>query len=188
MIKLIVGLGNKDQQYRHTRHNVGFDFVDTWMRLKGNYYEDLDVHPNLYSSKSSNIKLLKPNTGMNNSGIVIRQISHALEIQPQDTVVVYDDMDFQVGQSKVKVGGSDGRHNGMKSVLANVSDGFTRIRVGIGKPPSKEQGIDFVLGQFTKSERTVIDKVLEHLVEVVDVIVLDGPDKAMALYNNKVVV
>ena len=182
-MKLIIGLGNPEQEYAHTKHNIGFDFIETWMKSKS-YYEDLDICPGFYSSKSNDIKLLKPNTGMNNSGVVVRAVAHAIEIEPQDIIIVYDDIDFDIGKFKISVNGST-RHNGIKSILANTQDGFTRVRVGIGSPSQDITILDYVLSKFNDHARIKIDSLLERLVEVVGVITTDGAGRAMGLYNNK---
>lgn len=180
-MKLIVGLGNREEQYAHTKHNIGFDFADAWMKSKS-YYEDYDVFPGFYSNKLNDIRVLKPSTGMNNSGICVRQVAQEINIHPQDVIIIYDDIDFDIGAFKISVGGST-RHNGIKSILANTQEGFTRVRIGIGKPTQDTIMFDYVLSQFNDPARIVIDSLLERLVEVVQVIIDSGVDKAMNKYN-----
>lgn len=180
-MKIIIGLGNLD--YPGTRHNVGFDTLDDihsntpWKKVGGcliKYIERLDA------------TLVKPVDGnMNSSGEALISAFNNLQATADSVIVVYDDMDFQPGELKVKVGGGDGRHNGLKSVIKYIGSDFVRIRVGIGKPQTKEDGLHFVLGTFTGPERKLIDKAIEQATGAVDVIIKDGVQSAMSFFNQK---
>ena len=190
--ELIVGLGNPEPKYDHTRHNIGFDAVDTlakaWQmswkenkRFQGLFCEGVSPYGN-------KIRLLKPLTYMNRSGQAVRAVTDWYKIQPNSVLVVYDDMDLPVGRLRIRLSGSAGGHNGMKSIISHLgSQKFPRLRIGIGKSDGKKQTVSYVLGKFTKDEKVVIDEVLYLSVKAVECSLKEGMEKAMSLYNSKVV-
>ena len=190
--ELIVGLGNPEPKYDHTRHNIGFDAVDTlakaWQmswkenkRFQGLFCEGVSPYGN-------KIRLLKPLTYMNRSGQAVRAVTDWYKIQPNSVLVVYDDMDLPVGRLRIRLSGSAGGHNGMKSIISHLgSQKFPRLRIGIGKSDGKKQTVSYVLGKFTKDEKVVIDEVLYLSVKAVECSLKEGMEKAMSLYNSEVV-
>ena len=184
-MKLLVGLGNKGSKFYGTRHNLGFYFMDSWKEVKGNYYEDFNICTDFFRSKISDISILKPATGMNNSGIPLKQllVYSSFNIHLKDIIIIHDDFDLPIGKFKISVGGSS-RHNGVRSVLNNLPDEFTRVRVGIGKPP-EGRAVEYVLEKFNIAEKKIIDGTLENLIKAIDVIIECGSDKAMNLFNRK---
>jgi len=178
---IIIGLGNHEKQYGSTRHNIGFDTLDRiysknpWKMEDGYLYK--------YSNKLEAL-LIKPITGMNVCGPVIKKICEGLQGE-HEIVVVYDDMDFEPGQMKIKVGGGDGKHNGVKSLIKHIGPDFTRIRVGIGKPKTKEQGIDFVLEPFTKPQRAKVDTAIQDAIGALHVISKENVQSAMSFFNRR---
>lgn len=180
-MKLIVGLGNVGKEYENTRHNIGFMTIDSFLgdvsfkeKNQAMYFEK--------NNNSEKIIFIKPTTLMNNSGIAVRKYVDFYKIDVQDILVIYDDMDFEVGKFKLKPSGSSGGHNGIKSIISYLgTENFKRIRVGISKP--KGDTINYVLGKFSKSEFETISIVLGNLKEVLNDYIIMDFDKLMSKYN-----
>lgn len=193
--QLIVGLGNPGAKYDRTRHNIGFDVVDalarTWQiglsenrKFHGTFGEGL-------GPKSLKVRLLKPLTYMNNSGQAIRAVSDWYKIPPESILVIYDDMDLPVGKLRLRLSGSAGGHNGMKSTIAHLgTQTFPRLRVGIGSAkdvhPDKDT-VSHVLGHFSPGEAPIVTEVLKLAVDAVELSIKQGVEKAMSLFNNRTV-
>ncbi|GAA6324842.1 aminoacyl-tRNA hydrolase [Fusobacterium ulcerans] len=161
-MKLIVGLGNPGDKYAKTRHNIGFEVINK-LQKDLNIIGEKDKFQGLLSEKNidgEKVLFLKPQTFMNLSGNSIAAVINFYKIDAKnDMIVIYDDMDLPVGKLRVKEKGSSGGHNGIKSIISHLGDEFLRIKCGIGK--SKDDTIDFVLGQFDKSEQETVDKMIE---------------------------
>lgn len=161
-MKLIVGLGNPGDKYAKTRHNIGFEVINK-LQKDLNIIGEKDKFQGLLSEKNidgEKVLFLKPQTFMNLSGNSIAAVINFYKIDAKnDMIVIYDDMDLPVGKLRVKEKGSSGGHNGIKSIISHLGDEFLRIKCGIGK--SKDDTIDFVLGQFDKSEQEIVDKMIE---------------------------
>ena len=190
--ELIVGLGNPEPKYDHTRHNIGFDAVDTLAKAWQMSWKENKRFQGLFcegvSPYGTKIRLLKPLTYMNRSGQAVRAVTDWYKIQPNSVLVVYDDMDLPMGRLRIRLSGSAGGHNGMKSIISHLgSQKFPRLRIGIGKSDGKKQTISYVLGKFTKEETVVIEEVLYLSVKAVECSLQEGIEKAMSLYNSKVV-
>ena len=188
-MKLIVGLGNPGKEYERTRHNVGFDIIDEFAQKNG-FNSFKDKFQGLITEKTidgEKIILLKPQTYMNLSGNSISQVIKFYKINPEtELVVVYDDMDLPVGKLRVKVNGSAGGHNGIKSIISHLGQNFIRVKCGIGKAKTKDENINFVLGRFTKEESEVIDTMFTTTVLLLeDVLKNIQIDKIMQKYNKK---
>lgn len=195
MPQLIVGLGNPGAKYDRTRHNIGFEAVDTlakvWRislaenrKFQGFFGEGV-------AAGQVKIRLLKPTTYMNNSGQSIRAVTDWYKLPPESVLVIYDDMDLPVGKLRLRLSGSAGGQNGMKSTIAHLgTQTFPRLRIGIGSAKdSDRQGdaIGHVLGRFSPQESEVIAEVLHLVVGAVELSLKQGVDKAMSLYNNRTV-
>ena len=186
-MKLIVGLGNPGPEYAYTRHNVGFLTVDT-LKEKMNASEFKPGYKGLISKgKHNNVDyiLLKPLTFMNLSGDSVLELSNYYKISKEDIIVVYDDMDYPVGEYSIREKGGHGGHNGIRNIIdrLNTSE-FSRIRIGIGKG-SKEDKSGYVLGKFSKAELEVLKIMVSKLCEaLVDFISIDIK-KVMTKYNTK---
>jgi peptidyl-tRNA hydrolase, PTH1 family len=187
---LIVGLGNPGTKYDGTRHNIGFVVLDAlakaWQvplvenkKFQGHFGEGL-------APGGPKMRLLKPTTYMNNSGQSIRAVLDWYKIDPQAVLVVYDDMALPVGRLRLRLSGSAGGQNGMKSAIAHLgTQTFPRLRLGIG---SKEgDAISHVLGSFAPAEKGAIEEVVHWAVGAIEVATKDGVEKSMNLYNNRVV-
>jgi PTH1 family peptidyl-tRNA hydrolase len=190
--QLIVGLGNPEPKYEQTRHNIGFAAVDALARswkiplsenrkFQGEFGEG--VSPN-----HEKIRLLKPLTYMNNSGQAIRAVVDWFKLPPESILVIYDDMDLPVGKIRLRLSGSAGGHNGMKSAIAHLcTQNFPRLRIGIGKPHQAASNngntISHVLGRFSTTENQVVSKLLPLIVDCVELCLKQGVETAMNRYN-----
>ncbi|RKD22798.1 aminoacyl-tRNA hydrolase [Ammoniphilus oxalaticus] len=163
-MKLIVGLGNPGKQYEGTRHNVGFMVIDELA-------EKLNIELNQLKFKglygegrfgSEKVALLKPLTYMNLSGESLNQVMQFFKLELADILVIYDDLDTEVGQIRLRLKGSAGGHNGIKSIIQHVgSEQFCRVRVGISRPPQGRKIVDYVLGPFLAEERPDVATAVE---------------------------
>ncbi|MBZ7958079.1 aminoacyl-tRNA hydrolase [Campylobacter molothri] len=154
---LVVGLGNIGEEYKNTRHNVGFMLID--LILKDQNFTNLTnskFKGELFKIGSS-LLLLKPSTYMNNSGISVKAVKDFYKCER--IVVIHDDIDINLGALRFKKGGSSGGHNGLKSIDSLCGNDYERIRIGVGKG---EDVISHVLGQFNNEEKIILDKILEH--------------------------
>ncbi len=185
---LVVGLGNPGAEYERSRHNVGFEVVEVLAdrhrgRLRKGKERALvdEVHID-----GHRVALAQPQTYMNDSGLSVAPLVRRFGIEDlHRLVIVQDELDIPVGKVKVKIGGGLAGHNGLRSIKAHLHDvDFVRIRIGVGKPPSKERGADHVLRRVGKADRAVLDQVVEVAADAVEVIVADGPEAAMARFNS----
>lgn len=193
--KLIVGLGNPGSKYEQTRHNVGFMAVD---RLAQAWQISLAEHKKFFGScgdgrgpHGDKIILLKPTTYMNLSGQSIRAVVDWYKISPESVLVIYDELDLPVGRLRMRLSGSAGGHNGMKSAIAHLgTQNFPRLRIGIDNPkqnpPSSNQGtVSHVLGKFSQQEAPVIAEMLNLVLDAVTLGLKQGMEKSMSLYNGR---
>ncbi len=196
--QLIVGLGNPEPKYDRTRHNIGFNAVDalakSWQISLSENRKFQGIFGEGNRPRGQKIRLLKPLTYMNLSGQSIRAATDWYKIPPQSVLVVYDDMDLPIGKMRMRLAGSAGGHNGMKSTIAHLgTDKFPRLRIGIGKPQSEaakneKDTISFVLGKFSSEESQLVEKMLKLVVEAIELSLHQGVEKGMSLYNNRTIV
>lgn len=186
---VIAGLGNPKAEYKNTRHNIGFDVIDV---LSDKYNIDVNTakHKALVGKgviEGQKVILVKPMTYMNLSGESLIDVCQYYKIDVQtELIVVYDDIALDVGAIRVRKKGSAGGHNGMKSIIQNLStENFMRIRMGVGEKPKGYDLADYVLGHFTKDERDLMDKASIDATEAIKTIITDDIDKAMSVYNKK---
>jgi len=185
---LVVGLGNPGAEFARTRHNVGAEVVELLaarhgVRLKKAKERALagDVQVD-----GKRVALAIPLTYMNESGGAVRALVRRYGVPPDGLVVVHDELDLPVAALRVKSGGGLAGHNGLRSISAHLhTDGFQRVRIGVGKPPSKERGADHVLDRFGKRERAEIDVTIQEAADAVETIARDGIDAAMNQYNSR---
>jgi PTH1 family peptidyl-tRNA hydrolase len=156
MIKLIVGLGNPGRQYEKTRHNAGFLFLDTLADQLGcHWINESKFQGVLAQCKIANapVILLKPDTFMNRSGQAVGKVARYYKLQPEEILVVHDELDFNPGIVKLKKDGGHAGHNGLRDIIAHLnSNQFYRLRIGIGRPAAGKIVADFVLSSPPKSE------------------------------------
>ena len=182
---LIVGLGNPEEEYNYTRHNMGFHAINKLseslkIEIKKNKFDGLYGIGEYFGEK---IILLKPQTYMNLSGKSVIQFKNFYKIPNENIVVIYDDMDIDPQIIKIRKKGGSGSHNGMKSVVEclNTED-FPRIRIGIGRAETEEK-INFVIGSVTKEEMKKLDTGAEKAAEAIEELLKNGIDSAMNKYN-----
>jgi PTH1 family peptidyl-tRNA hydrolase len=183
-IKLIAGLGNPGPKYERTRHNVGFVAVDRLLEMSPAKSERLAHEALIFETEKFGL-LCKPLTFMNRSGRALRGIAREYDLQPQDILVLYDDFALELGLIRVRARGTSGGHNGLQSIVEDFeTTEIPRIRMGI-KTDEMDAWIDFVLGNFKRSELKVVDEMLEQSCEAVEVILHHGITTAMNRFNKK---
>ena len=183
---LIAGLGNPGSEYRETRHNVGFMVLDRLaQRLPKKNFEEIHGCSSHYlkgTYAGRALFLQKPETYMNLSGEAVAPLLRKEEIGTDGLLVIYDDMDLEVGKLRIRGRGSCGGHNGIRSIIETTgTENFARIRVGIGHRTGN--GADYVLSPFEEDEKPVIDKVLDAAADAVILILRRGLSQAMNEYN-----
>ncbi len=186
---IIAGLGNPDRQYEGTRHNAGFDVIDR-IADKYNIAVDARKHRALIGKgiiEGQKVILAKPQTYMNLSGESIRSLTDYFKIDPEhELLVIYDDINLEPGQLRIREKGSAGGHNGIKNIIACLGTQiFPRIRVGVGAKPSKYDLADYVLGHFSKAEKELMDDGYDNAVDAARMIVAGRTGDAMSMYNRK---
>ena len=185
---LIVGLGNPEPEYANTRHNMGFDSINKIARelninLKKTRFNAI-LGEGVVEGKK--VFLVKPQTFMNNSGESVEAFVSFYKIPMENILVIYDDMDTEVGKIRVRAKGGAGSHNGMKSIINELnSEEFARIRVGIGKPKNEFDRIDYVIGRVSKEEQLKLQKGVDSARDAVIYWIENGIDNTMNKYNIK---
>lgn len=154
---LIVGLGNPGKEYDGTRHNIGFACLDAFTRANefGPWIEKKDLRCQMTSARLGDTQVIaiKPMTFMNLSGEAVQAVAHFYKIPTERVIAVYDELDIPFGQIRTRVGGGSAGHNGVKSLIQHLEEGFGRMRVGIGpKEPEQIDSADFVLGKFSREQ------------------------------------
>ena len=184
---VIAGLGNPGKKYENTRHNMGFITIDQLAEKHNIKVDKLKFKALVGEGRiaGQKVMLVKPQTYMNLIGESIREVMNFYKLEPENLIVIYDDIDIEAGTLRIRKFGSAGTHNGMKSVVYQLqSDRFPRIRLGIG---SQKKGdlVNFVIGGFSKEEVPVLEEAVNHAVLATECIIEDGIDKAMNQYNTK---
>lgn len=180
-MKMIVGLGNPGKQYERTRHNSGFMAIDK-VAEKLNLNIDKKEFAAL-TTKNNQVILVKPQTYMNNSGEAVSQIMKYYHIDINDLLIIYDDLDLKYGQLRLRLKGSSGGHNGIKSIINYIhSENFKRIRIGIEKNPLIETA-DYVLGKVEKDKQQLFDDSIEKASQAAIEFITDEFEKIMNKYN-----
>jgi PTH1 family peptidyl-tRNA hydrolase len=190
--QLIVGLGNPEPKYDKTRHNIGFEAIDalakTWQISWSNNRRFQALFGEGQGTKGNKVRLLKPLTYMNRSGEAIRAAIDWYKLPPESVLIVYDDMDLPVGRLRLRLSGSAGGHNGMKSAIAHLgTQNFPRLRIGIGKSGADKDTVSHVLGKFSPQETLLMSEVLKVVVDAVELSLKQGVEKSMSLYNSRTV-
>ena len=183
---LIVGLGNPEPDYAKTRHNMGFDVIN---QIAKKY--DIDLGRNKFNAifgsgiiEGEKIILIKPQTFMNSSGEAVKQYVDFYKIPLENVIVIYDDMDTDIGKIRIRAKGGPGSHNGMKSVVENLSSqNFPRIRVGVGRPIDEFDKIDYVIGQIPDEEYIRLQEGKDKAADAVIYFLNNGIDNTMNIYN-----
>lgn len=185
-MKLIFGLGNPGEEYKDTRHNIGFLFID---RLSELYKISLDIYRfqaligegEIVEEK---IILVKPLCFVNEAGKSLYEVKQNYEVKNQDIIVISDDVDLERGRVRIASKGGDGGHKGMRSIIQYLgTSNIPRIRVGIGRPEEKMNLRDYVLGNFTFEERKIIKESIDRATGAMKVMVIEGIEEAMREFN-----
>ncbi len=188
----MVGLGNPGLRYEFTRHNIGFRIVDSLARDMGTEFKKVKSYYSLISRGTINnhkVMLVKPQTFMNLSGRAVSKVVSYYQIPHQDLLIVYDDLNLELGQIRIRKKGSAGGHKGMESIMQYLnSEDIPRLRIGIGNPSVNFNFdcVSYVLSNFNNNdERDKIKKVIQLSTEAVKMIIEDDFEKAMRKYNRK---
>ena len=186
-MKIIAGLGNPGREYEKTKHNIGFMTADLLAERLGISVTKLKFRALIGEGRIGNEKviIMKPQTYMNLSGESVREILNFYKLDPEDLIVIYDDIDIPVGSLRIRAKGSAGTHNGMRSVVSQIkSENFPRVRVGIG---SEHRGdlVDYVISGFSSKDRESVRSTIEKAADAVECIVKEGVSSAMNKYNTK---
>lgn len=186
---IIAGLGNPEKKYENTRHNIGFDVIDA---LSAQY--SIEIKEKAFRAlmgkgviEGQKVILAKPQTYMNLSGESIRQIIDYFKVDVEnELIVVSDDIALAEGNIRIRKKGSAGGHNGLKNIILNLgTENFQRVRLGVGEKPAERDLVDYVLGHFSKEERSLMEEGIKKAVEAIGIMLVDGPDRAMNLFNKK---
>ena len=181
-LKIIVGLGNPGPEHLLTRHNAGFWLVDALAAKGGARFRS---HTKFQGDicrlefAGDEVTLLKPMTYMNRSGLSIRAIADYQKVEPQQIMVVHDELDLPVGDARLKQGGGHGGHNGLRDAVTHLGQDFWRLRLGIGHPGDKSQVIDYVLRRAPKAEEDLILAAVARSVDALATFVDKGAERAM---------
>jgi len=181
-LKLIVGLGNPGTEYARTRHNAGFQFVDELASRHGAAFRSEPRHRGELARTrigGAELWLLKPMNYMNNSGDSVRSVASFYKVPTEAILVAYDELDFPPGVVRLRQGGGAAGHNGMRDVIAQMGDGFWRLRIGIGHPGDKSLVLDYVLGRPPAAEAELIRAAILAAVDIVPVLLEGGAQIAM---------
>jgi peptidyl-tRNA hydrolase, PTH1 family len=193
---LLVGLGNPGPQYAQTRHNIGFMAVDAFCAPKSTAERVVSFRAKFEGQfaelerAGTPVGVLKPETFMNASGRSVRAATSFFGLEPSAVLVVHDELDLPFGELRLKSGGGDGGHRGLRSISAELADpGYGRLRVGIGRPPAHFQGdvADFVLQAFALEERSELSDVLARTCEAIEAVITDGLARTMNRTNQRIV-
>ncbi len=184
---LIVGLGNPGKEYTNTRHNIGFMVVDSLAARLGVKFSRLQSRALVTDARHENHKLIlaKPQTYMNESGQAVSALMNFYKISPDNILVAFDDMDIPLGALRIRPKGGSGGQKGMKSIIQHLgnTDGFPRLRLGLGRPPGRMDPADFLLQNFSAAEKVILPEMLAKAVDAILTYVDDGLVAAMNQYN-----
>lgn len=186
---IIVGLGNPGKEYENTRHNIGYDVIDTIAEEE--HISVLEKKHKAVIGKGivagEKCILAKPVTYMNLSGESIRELLDYYKVDEKDgLIVISDDISLDVGQLRVRKKGSAGGHNGLKNIIAHLGhDTFMRVKLGVGEKPKGWDLADYVLGRFSAQERKVMDEAAQQAADAIRMMIAEGADVTMNRFNTK---
>jgi PTH1 family peptidyl-tRNA hydrolase len=181
---LVVGLGNPGDRYENTRHNIGFRVIDKLVHdSNARDISKYSFYGKLY--KSNQTLFLKPTTFMNLSGKSVIAVKNFYKIDIENITVIHDDIDLPFSALKVKIGGGNGGHNGLKSIDKVIGQGYIRVRMGIGKPKNRGEIIGFVLNDFSYEEEQIINKWIEYTAKVVKKLEYSNLEEIKSKYSLK---
>jgi PTH1 family peptidyl-tRNA hydrolase len=183
---LIVGLGNPERKYERNRHNVGFRVLDEIARAAkldwGRKFSGELAQGELGATK---VGILKPLTFMNLSGDAVAAAARFFKVSVEEIVVVHDELDLEFGRLQVKRGGGTAGHNGLRSIAEHLGPDFSRVRIGVGRPPAGRDGASWVLADFSAEEETALQDLVPKAAEAARMIAVDGVPTAMNHFNRR---
>lgn len=186
---MIVGLGNPGKKYARTRHNVGTDAIELLASRLGTNLKVGRDRARVSECRIGDVSvvLAVPTTYMNESGEAVGALARRYKVtDPSRVIVVHDELDLEPGTVKIKSGGGLAGHNGLKSISSHLrTDDYVRVRIGVGKPPTKERGADHVLSAIPSAERKVLDVSIEVAADAIERIVIGGLPTAMQEFNGR---
>ena len=183
---LVVGLGNPGPEYSGNRHNVGFDVVETLASRIGGRFKSHKARADVIEGRlaGQRVVLAKPRSYMNESGGPVSALRDFFKVPLDRLVVVHDELDLPYAGLRLKLGGGDNGHNGLKSLRRSLGSGdFNRVRFGIGRPPGRMDAAAFVLRDFSAAERKELDVLVEQAADAIEALVVDGMEKAQNTFN-----
>ena len=186
-MKLFVGLGNPGERYKLTRHNVGFMVLDKLIQkstVEG-WDKKFDSFFNKIIIDQKSMILLKPLTFMNISGDAVQKVKNFYGIDPNNIVIIHDDIDLELGKIKFKKGGGDGGHNGLKSIIKLIGSEFNRIRIGIGRP-EKINLSSYVLNDFPEIEVSFLKKIILKSCEGINLLIAHEDEECRRLFSKTI--
>jgi PTH1 family peptidyl-tRNA hydrolase len=182
-LKAIVGLGNPGIEYEGTRHNVGFEVVDALARRWAVTLKKWKSVADLAMVNDRGVVLVKPRTFMNASGEALQAVMTFYKVLPSDVLVVVDEVQLPLGRLRIRRAGSAGGHNGLKSAIAHVGDGFPRLRIGVERGDRNWDLADRVLSRFAPTERAVVEAAIQRAADAVETFIEEGIEPAMNRFN-----
>ncbi len=182
---LVAGLGNPGEKYSHTRHNLGFMVLDKLVsRVDTSFRHGPDHDAAVFKLAGQDVLAIKPMTFVNSSGKPISKLIREYNLSPENIVVAYDDIDLEFSKLRIKQGGKSGGHRGIESIIKEFGrEDFIRIKIGLGRPPGRQDPADYVLLPFTKKELPEIEVSLEQAADAIYDIITESLDWAMNYYN-----
>lgn len=187
-IRLVVGLGNPGADYVSTRHNAGFWFVDELARRFGGQFKpEKKFHGELarIDVAGQDVRLLKPMTYMNRSGLAIRAAADFLKIPVQSVLVAHDEIDLPPGTMRLKQGGGHGGHNGLRDTHAHMGADYLRLRVGVGHPGKASEVVGYVLKRPSKDEESIIQRAIDEAADSFELLLKEGLQKAQTQLHSR---
>ncbi len=184
---LVVGLGNPGPRYAATRHNAGFMVADLLGERIGAKFKSHRANVDLIEGRlaGASVVLAKPRSFMNESGGPVVNAARFFKVAPEQVIVIHDDLDLPFGTLKLKRGGGDGGHNGLKSITSALgSKDYVRVRLGIGRPPGRQDPADFVLREFGAAERRDLPVDVDRAADAVEMVVSDGLEATQLRYHS----
>ncbi len=184
---LVIGLGNPGPQYEKTRHNIGFMVADVLAaRVGGSFKVHKRSGAEIVTGRLGNrpVVVAKPRTYMNESGRHVGPLAKFYSVSPADVIVIHDELDIDFGKIRLKLGGGEGGHNGLRSVAnALGTKDFQRVRIGIGRPPGRKDPADFVLENFSAAERKELPAICEQAADAIELLIETGLESAQNLVH-----
>lgn len=188
-LRLVVGLGNPGERYAMTRHNLGFRVIDELIGRLDPPSPLLQDEALVYKAEASDNPLLlaKPMTYMNSSGRSVKGLLERYKLSPRQMLVIFDDVNLDIGVLRIRARGSDGGHNGVRSIIESIgTQDFPRLRIGIGRPEDMDL-IDYVLGEITPQEAEILTVAIKRAADAVLFMLTEGIERAMSRFNGPVI-